>query len=85
MGSGIAANMLAAKLGLEMYKKSMRASREALEKKKKLIESIQIDLGVNMVTGTMIRDRVAYEMTHKNFEKAVELLSTMKSGDRTRN
>ena len=49
-------NLLAEKIVMAVIKKSCRATKEALLKEKKQIFSIQIDLGVNMMTGTLIRD-----------------------------
>ena len=61
----------------------MRATREALEKEKEQLESIQIDLGVNMMTGNVLREKVNYEFNTKDFQKTIELLATMRSEHRS--
>lgn len=57
-----------------IIQKSIRATKEALEKEKKQLESIQIDLGVNMMTGNVLRDRVSYEFVKKDLQKVIDLL-----------
>ena len=68
--------MITNKLNTGIVAKSLRASKEALEKKKNQLESIQIDLGVDMMTGNVLRDRVSYEMAHKDLKHVIEMLIT---------
>ena len=73
---------IANKIGMQIIQKSMRATREALEKEKDQLESIQIDLGVDMMTGNVLREKVGYEMPHKEFEKTCEVLWNVKGSHR---
>ena len=75
---------LANRLGMHIIQKSMRATREALEKEKEQLESIQIDLGVNMMSGNVLREKVNYEFnTSKEFQKTIELLAGMRPEHRS--
>ena len=66
---------VANRIGMKIVEKSMRATREALEKEKAQLESIQHDLGVDMMTGNVLREKNSYELPQKEFEKTCEALN----------
>ena len=56
---------LAARIGLTSLKKSLRAQQSFLEKEKHQLESINIDLGVDLMTGNILREKVAEQFANK--------------------
>ena len=66
---------LAQRIGLQTFKKSLRAQQTDLNKEKHQLESIQIDLGVDLMTGNLLREKVNHEFTSKKeFGKTIEIL-----------
>ena len=63
--------------------KSIYASKDALKKAVQHVEAIQIDLGVNMMTGNVLRERVSYEFVNKELQQVIELLAMYKPEHRT--
>lgn len=68
---------LAGLVGMTALKKSLRAQQSHLKKEMHQLESIQIDLGVNLMTGNIIREKVNHEFTNmKLFEQTIETMNT---------
>ena len=57
MGAAIGES-LAQKIALMTVKKTFRAQMTELNREKHQLESIQIDLGVDMMNGNVVRERV---------------------------
>ena len=68
-GGGMAS--LAKKLALTQLKKSVRAQKSDLLKEKHQLESIMIDLGVDLMTGNLLRSRVETDLTFKQMETSI--------------
>ena len=74
---------LTAKLRMEMVKKQLRANRDRLKQEKHQIESIQMDMGVDILTGNVLREKVSYEFIQTDLQKAIELLATTQPATRS--
>ena len=62
---------------MAQLKKSMRAQDVHLQKEKHQLESIQIDLGVDLMSGGMLRDKVPHSFhTKKDLERTIEMLAS---------
>ena len=66
---------LAQRIAGHSLKKSLRAQQSHLRKERHQLEAIQIDLGLDLMTGTLLRDKVPHEFnSFKAFESTVNLL-----------
>ena len=66
---------LAARIGLGAFKKSLRAHTTHLSKEKHQLEAIQKDLGVDLMTGNTLREKLPHEFhSKKDLEKTIETL-----------
>lgn len=66
---------LATRIGLGALKKSIRAQKAHLGKEKHQLEAIQRDLGVDLMTGNNLREKLPHEFHTKNdLEKTIETL-----------
>lgn len=72
---GALAQTLAEKIALMHVKKTFRAQMNELNREKHQLESIQTDLGIDMMTGNVVREKVQNLFhTKKDFERTVENL-----------
>lgn len=61
---------------MAQLKKSMRAQDVHLQKEKHQLEAIQIDLGVDLMSGSILRDKVPHSFhSKKDLEKTIEVLA----------
>ena len=68
----------AQRIGVAAFKKAIRAQQSHLMKEKHQLESIQIDLGVDLMTGNVLREKVNHEFKNKkDFERTVETLANV--------
>ena len=75
---------LAQRIGLANFSKTVRAQQSDLEKEKWQVEAIQIDLGVDLMTGNILREKVPKLFsTQKDLEKNIEVLAQMAPEHRT--
>ena len=75
---------LAARIGLSTFKKSIRAQQSDLQKEKGQLKSIQIDLGVDLMTGNVLREKVSHTFVSKrDFQKTIEVLAQYTYEQRT--